>query len=335
MRTVGFVVACICLVCAMSGKVRGDVWAVGDNGTIIHSAGPGSPWAAQSSGTSAVLYDACFLDANNGWVSGYGVVLHTTNGGANWSVQAVGSGGYAFRDVSFTDPLHGWLNGGSNGVYKTVNGGQTWSLVPVQGMSGFSSGTGIQFFDASHGWAAFFGQPLMQTSDGGATWTARSASELFQSMDAVDANHIWAGYGNTLIHTTDGGSTWQTLASGFGTAYDLSFVDDRDGWVDGSSWWQVASTSDAGAHWTNENTGVFYGITAMELADIGHGWVFTSHGNIAYTANGGQSFTSQVSPTGQYIEGATVSPVPEPAALAIVVLGSLAGLRRRRGVPRG
>ena len=64
------------------------VWAVGDNGTIVHTNNGGKNWVAQRSMTSALLQGVAFADANDGWAVGnVGTILHTSNGGKTWAAQ--------------------------------------------------------------------------------------------------------------------------------------------------------------------------------------------------------------------------------------------------------
>jgi photosystem II stability/assembly factor-like uncharacterized protein len=73
-----------------------DVWAVGDDGTIVH-------WNGVSWSTRTV----------SGWPAGK-----------------------AFNGVAFADPLHGWAVGDGRGVVYTGDGGDTWSIIAAPGTVG-------------------------------------------------------------------------------------------------------------------------------------------------------------------------------------------------------
>ena len=70
-------------------------WAVGDQGTIVHTSDGGANWTAQSSGTSYQLTGVTFTDAQDGWATGQsftpyddyssGLILHSTDGGQDWT----------------------------------------------------------------------------------------------------------------------------------------------------------------------------------------------------------------------------------------------------------
>ena len=63
-----------------------NVWAVGNAGTIVHTANAGANWAIQPSSTGFTLNAVWFTSASEGWAAGNsGTVMHTTNAGAAWS----------------------------------------------------------------------------------------------------------------------------------------------------------------------------------------------------------------------------------------------------------
>jgi photosystem II stability/assembly factor-like uncharacterized protein len=70
------------------------LWAVGKNGTIIHSSDGGNSWVMQISGVDTTLYDVDFADSLRGIIAGDGVVLYTRDGGNTWfqaNIVGIGS----------------------------------------------------------------------------------------------------------------------------------------------------------------------------------------------------------------------------------------------------
>jgi photosystem II stability/assembly factor-like uncharacterized protein len=326
-----------CFWTGLAAAQGGGVWAVGDGGTILHSAGVGQPWVQQTSGTTQNLHDIFFQDASRGWVVGdNGTVLSTDNGGATWSPHSTPAMD-SLREICFSDSQNGWLSGMSARVYRTADGGATWTQLPTStfynnGSAG--SSTGSHFFDGQRGWMAFFGMPLYETIDGGATWNARSSAQMITDASFVDQDHLWAGgVSGLLMNTSDGGNTWQTQIRGSGTIFGVDFVNPTCGWVAGDPWYALSHTTDGGQTWTSQATGMSYGTTAVTFADENHGWVFSAMGEIRYTSDGGASFTAQASPATRYINEA-VWVVPEPSTLVLLgvgVFGLLAwGWRRKR-----
>ena len=82
------------------------------------------------------------------------------------------------HDVTFADAEHGWAVGDRGTIWKTDNGGQSWTLAPSGVTCTLRS---VHFNDSDNGWAAG-GETrpylsankgvLLRTYDGGRTWEA-------------------------------------------------------------------------------------------------------------------------------------------------------------------
>lgn len=174
--------------------------------------------------------------------------------------------------IKMLDASAGWAIGGINGssdhVFSTSDGGQTWrDLTPPEPAptDPQTAKKAIGFFmNAQQAWVAFSGPDmappsqgyLWRTSDGGATWqysgltesALYSESYVPSDLAFVDAQHGWmmvhvgAGMNHdyfVLLASNDGGATWQTLISPFaddsGTQScskdALVFATPQDGWM--------------------------------------------------------------------------------------------------------
>lgn len=72
-------------------KFQGNhAWAVGHNGTILHSDDGGNTWALQTCPIDTTLYDIDFSDSIHGLIAGDGCVLYTHNGGLTWNIANLG-----------------------------------------------------------------------------------------------------------------------------------------------------------------------------------------------------------------------------------------------------
>lgn len=114
-----------------------------------------------------------FADANTGyavsWALGKGAgvaFLKTTDGGKTWSttVALPGENGHEGA-LHFTDASNGVVRMQHGKIYRTSDGGQTWTEVngKIEGKPDFS------FADAEVGWAARY-QKVLYTRDGGKSW---------------------------------------------------------------------------------------------------------------------------------------------------------------------
>jgi hypothetical protein len=111
--------------------------------------------------------------------------------GADGSSTAHPVGAQGLRDLTFVDPLHGWVIGDGGQVYATADGGSTWS--PQGTVS--SAVTGVGFGDALHG-LAVGPSTISDTVDGGQTWSnvdpgVGNLGDL-SAVATPDAGHFWA-----------------------------------------------------------------------------------------------------------------------------------------------
>ena len=278
-----------------------DVWAVGDGGTILHSADGGLTWTAQRSGTFDNLSSVSFVDAQHGWVcadrpassftSGPGLILATSNGGTAWTDVTPAGLRQPLTNVSFVDDLHGWVGSNAGRLLATSNGGTSWQTVHVDSASGKLD---VDFVSADRGWAwQAEGEGLWQTTNGGSAWKLvhrfrRGHIPPF-GIDFTDARHGWAcseGDHSVLFTTADGGRRWRqvlslpafefitavratdgataTLASSDTSAYSLQ----------PESFWHgitcLRHTSDGGRSWSVSRVGS--AATCAALAGAGQRW---------------------------------------------------------------
>jgi len=118
-------------------------WAVGGygggNGFIRHTINGGTNWVAQTPAVADHFQAAHFVDKLHGWLGAVGGRVHrTADGGQSWEIA--GQVGHTYiDDLVMQDLLNGWLAarnpaGGGAGedgrgfIYRTVNGGTTWTL---------------------------------------------------------------------------------------------------------------------------------------------------------------------------------------------------------------
>lgn len=127
----------------------------------------------------------------------------------------------------------------SSGVYRTINGGTSWTRVVPSGSihnitcvaqdtrAGFEDtwyfGTGESSGNSASLGSLYLGYGIWKSTDNGATWSqlpsTASALESFNSgfdfinkiiVDPTNGN-VYAAACNTIIRSTDGGTTWATV----------------------------------------------------------------------------------------------------------------------------
>ena len=74
--------------------------------------------------------------------------------------------------------------------------------------------------------------------------------------------------------------------------FQLSFVDDRNGWVSGDHG-LILHTEDGGKTWKKEESGTNKSLRAVSFCDPNTGWIAGGGGTIIHTENGGKSWIVQ------------------------------------------
>src|SRR5919205_3314325 len=122
-------------------------------------------WVAQSSGTSVRLRGVSAANGRVAWASGAGgTFARTTDGGQTWQAgQVPGAAELDFRDVDAFDADTAYLlaigPGESSRIYKTNDGGRTWTLQ-------FQNRRPAAFFDCMAFWDARRGLAVSDPVDG-------------------------------------------------------------------------------------------------------------------------------------------------------------------------
>jgi photosystem II stability/assembly factor-like uncharacterized protein len=254
---------------------------------LVPTLAAGAQWRQLSSPTDAELRGLSVVSPRVVWASGtHGTVLRSTDAGATWERDTVpGAATLDFRAIAATsrDVAHALSIGDSSRIYRTTDGGRTWSLrfTATQKGSFFDA---IQFWDAKHGIA--MSDPvdgrflIIATDDGGETWHRMPADGMPAALPGEGGfaasgtclitrgtRDAWLVSGGAavarLYHTSDRGRTWTVhdtpLRAGVASAgtFSVAFRDATHGVIAGGDYQQptlrgrnLAVTSDGGVTWT-------------------------------------------------------------------------------------
>ena len=265
----------------------------------------------QISGTTQGLIAVSPVNSRVVWASGRaGTFVLTTDGGQTWKAGVVpGAEALQFRDVQGVSDKVAYLlsigNGTDSRIYKTVNGGATWTLQ-------FQNQVAAAFYDCFAFWDARNGItqsdsvsgrfPAIRTTDG-TTWTdignnlppALDGESSFASsgtcVAAQGKSNAWIVTGGAtrarVLATEDRGDTWNAYDSplrGSPSAgiFSVAFRDARHGIIGGGDldpaappFDQTAISSDGGKTWTitaqQPNIGTVFGLSYAGEVGIGRG----------------------------------------------------------------
>ena len=184
-------------------------------------------WHEIESGTSKDLFAICFPSNSVGYIGGSdSLLLKTTDGGLTWNpINFTGinfPGTPNFNKLQFLTEDLGYASVGEfQGIYKTTNGGNTWSSVPLEGSQCY---TYSFFFRAEDtgvigGTGCFVGEQIQIVTPTGNSlanisfpdWGAQH--NMVQDIDFYGSSFgLAASRGGRILRTTDGGLNWDTIA---------------------------------------------------------------------------------------------------------------------------
>jgi photosystem II stability/assembly factor-like uncharacterized protein len=264
----------------------------------------GKTWqtASFSFAQGFVLNQIFFVDAQHGWLNfsilisvmtgkSALMLMHTNDGGKTWQTildsdkNPSGLSPADFQSTSFTfvNRQDGWATGLKPHLvylYRTHDGGETWSKVNVMPIKGGSdvgspishgpywqnSKFGTLYVDYLTNSTGMRRLTAYQTYDGGQSWILESASPSSSDFTSsfLNAQQGWGFAVDEqgqfiLVHTSNGGKSWK-LISPIGLPDPrnqeighLSFINARTGWVSIKDFqnnnWHLFQTDDGGHTW--------------------------------------------------------------------------------------
>jgi len=239
--------------------------------------------------------DVFFMNDNTGWIttSSSNNIYRTDDGAVTFTSQ-VTSLGYT-EAIHMLDINNGYCGGQGGWVYKTSNGGQSWTFLNSMGSTladiSFPPGT-----DPNNpvGYAC---------GDNGQVWRIDSTltnlntglAGPISGISAPSVNNVWFCVGNSIFYYNGATITGQSGPSG--TFNDIHFINDQEGWVVGNVG-VIGRTTNGGATWvtlTNPDpqSRSLYGVFFLNSNE---GWAVGGNGAILHTSNGGTTWTVQTVP---------------------------------------
>lgn len=245
-----------------------------------------------------------FIDANNGWISGWrpsgaddphGLVYQTTDGGTTWT-KTLDRFHSKFAGLAAINAERCWVVGEPAHIEYTTDAGDSWTKVanlPVDTAAEFIE---VSFVNVASGWIVGAAGLIIHTSDSGKTWVIQS-TPIVHSLNSVifiDEQNGWAaGNHGNIIHTSDGGANW--IAQSSGTISDLrsvAFIDSQIGWIVGRDG-VVLKTTNGGSSWIELESPIDTWLLDVTFVSATLGWAVGFDGLILHTSDGGQTWVEQ------------------------------------------
>ncbi len=257
-------------------------------------------WQYNMRGVAAsTLSDVHFVDADTGFVCGFGsvgndtyqTIIRTNNKGKVWTSKNTNTdfSNNGYHSIAFTSPTTGFA--GANGATsaKTINGGNTW---PSMSSFTFTPPYDMHFFNSTTGYAA--GGGVQVTTNAGTTWTNNvipGAPLLYGLSFPNPSLGYVCGLNGKVYKTINSCSTWTDISPPTGIDFHtICFPTDSIGYVTGTSN-ACYKTINGGTTWTTVPTG--QGVKLV-FTDKDNGYLLTTNGLLKKTTDGGQTFTTLI-----------------------------------------
>ena len=198
----------------------------------------------------------------------------------------------------------GWVTDYYGDIYKTTDGGETWTVYSQSFSESLST---IHFVNEDIGYLCTYNAgeaegKILKSTDGGETWTEQISDQSywFSSIVFKDASNGIVS-GNPNMYTNDGGTTW-TIASPSGDDnYYYGYAD----YASGDTYFavelwngRVGKSTDNGATWTNIHTEPGLLCNWVSFLDGNHGMTGGADEQIMITHDGGDTWTVETADDG-------------------------------------
>ncbi|MGB3018903.1 MAG: hypothetical protein WBC65_13930, partial [Ignavibacteria bacterium] len=155
------------------------VIAAGNDGRIFRSVNGGNTWAAYTE--PSVVFKSVFVFGNNVWLStSAGKIYKSSTSSTTLTPYSTGVS-TSLNSLYFVNELTGFVCGDNSSIYKTVDGGITWTTSST-GVSGTDLNS-VSFKDAQNGIVGGTNGKVYITINGGTSWTAETINTTRSILD--------------------------------------------------------------------------------------------------------------------------------------------------------
>ena len=232
---------------AAPGRLFAGTWGEG----LLVTTDGGASW--QSTPLGGQIFSIAYVPTIPDllWAATANGIFVSSDGAATWQ-QRNNPGGYLAQDlvVDPKQPATAWAT--ANTVYKTTNGGSSWSPTSL-------SGIGTLAIDPVNSLVVYAGGSsvgLFKTTDGGTAWAGSGLTSVDIQHIVIDPSSpqtVYVVAGGGPYKSTDGGTTWNPINAGLPQDVSVALaIDPQNGstlYVAGSG--RVFKSTDGGASWTD------------------------------------------------------------------------------------
>jgi photosystem II stability/assembly factor-like uncharacterized protein len=217
-------------------------------------------------------------------------ILRSDDAGRTWETLWCGLQ-YNSRTFSFFSDSVGWLGAESDRVYKTTDGGVSWTIqysdssrqYPIKSLS---SPNGIHVF------AVDGNGRVMYSTDSGKNWQFTQLDQYPDYPFTIRFLNSAKGFlaGPDFWNTTNGGISWKRVSNSLrGNFTKIDFVSESIGTGVGGNF--IYKTLDGGRSWKVLYESASQSFSGLDMLDSLHIWV-TGHDSLYNSTDGGDSWLS-------------------------------------------
>ena len=237
-------------------------------------------------------------------------IFYSDDSATNWNI-IIDTINAWLKDVHFPTTSVGYAVGYAGKVYKTINGGNTWSAIVIPGNAGARNFNGVYFINSTTGIIVGGNQSndsiqtILRTVDGGQSWSVvtDALGSWLLDVEFVDSNNGYAvGERGKILYTSDGGQSWANITVPVGLAdrkfTAVHFFDSQIGIGVGGkdsindSIQTIIKTIDGGLNWNVIEDSIGSMLKTVHFIDTNAGYVAGNNGVIKFSGNQGLSWTA-------------------------------------------
>ncbi|MES2593435.1 MAG: YCF48-related protein [Bacteroidota bacterium] len=200
------------------------------------------------------------------------------------------------NSICFISSSEGFIGGAKGSIYKTSNGGNTWTNISL--LDKTNDVKKVVFITQLKGFC-LTQEDIFRTLDGGITWTSvLNTNDKINDIQFITPNIGYAvggEYTQAVYKTTNGGSTWNKKYSPPGIDnpfYAVSFINKDTGYASVSEH-RIFETINGGTSWNTCKTGDYRVFSDLAFTAYRTGYVTGQFGYIEYQDNS-SSFGEQL-----------------------------------------
>ncbi|MCD4820243.1 MAG: T9SS type A sorting domain-containing protein [Candidatus Cloacimonetes bacterium] len=273
------------------------------DGTLYKTIDSALSWQLLDLEHDISVNDIFFLDETTGFILGNNeqseekIVLKTIDSGDTWfNLYTAPSASFSIFEIYFYDNNIGYGTGSINNLFKTIDGGNTWTEIDILGYYHFET---IEFVSEDIGFILAIDESvdchnhvILKTIDGGDNWELMLFEGGYPSdMKFSDMNNgfLIGDYG-IIKYTDDCGETWNYCGEPISNDFEsICFSENGNYFIVGEGGIIFKSTNN-GISWDSLNQGTSEHLNSIYFIDESTGLIAGNDGTILRTTDAGENW---------------------------------------------